>query len=527
MLWWQVLLIGILYYLSDSPWPFGEGFYVLQRPLVAGFLVGLVLGDPVQGTMIGAVINLVFIGVINVGGAVPSDMSLPGYLGTAIVVSAGLDTYAALALSVPLGLLGTALWVGKMTLNSLFVRMADEAVETGNIRRMKLMAFLPGQLIILAGKLILTAVVLVFCAPALGAWLGGIENPALLSAFAAVGQLLPALGIALNLRTILKKDIWPALAVGFLLAAYRQVSVMGAALVGLAFAALYMFFAPRREETIPAPREEKPRRLLSDSDVKRSFWLWQFFSHANYNYRRYQGTSVALCMAGVLEKLYPDEPEKVQAGLRRHLRFFNTDPNLGSMIHGVVLSMEESRALGADVSEDLIEATKTGLMGPIAGIGDSVIQGVIIPILVSVGISCGVQGDLRGPLMVLFLLPLILILISRAAWLRGYRLGTQAVSELLSHGRMRRLIDGACVLGCTVMGALISLYVTVSTPLTVSFGGAVFSLQSAFDAVLPDLLPLLSTMGIYLVLKKGKVSLLWTMVALAAVAFVGGYVGVF
>lgn len=527
MLWWQVLLIGILYYLSDSPWPFGEGFYVLQRPLVAGFLVGLVLGDPVQGAIIGATINLVFIGVINVGGAVPSDMALPGYIGTAVVLSAGLDSYAALALSVPLGLLGTALWVGKMTLNSLFVRMADAAAEAGNVGRMKLMTFLPSQLIVFAGKMVLVSVFLLLCAPALGAWLGSIENAAVLSGIAAVGGLLPALGIALNLRTILKKDTWPALAVGFLLSAYLGAGVVEVTFVGLVFAALYVLFARCEERAVPAAQTGERKNLLTEADVKRSFWLWQFFSHANYNYRRYQGTSVALCMAGVLQKLYPNDPEKVKAGLRRHLSFFNTDPNLGSVIHGVVLSMEESRAGGADISDDLIEATKTGLMGPIAGIGDSVIQGVIIPILVSIGISYGARGNIMGPLMVLVALPVILISLSRASWLRGYRLGTQAVSELLSHGRMRRLIDGACVLGCTVMGALISIYVTISTPLTLSLGGAAFSLQAAFDSVLPDLLPLLSTMGIYLVLKKGRVSLLWTMVVLAVAAFAGGFVGVF
>ena len=54
MNWLQALILGLLYYLSDAPWFFGEGYYVLQRPVVAGFLTGLILGNPVQGAIIGA-----------------------------------------------------------------------------------------------------------------------------------------------------------------------------------------------------------------------------------------------------------------------------------------------------------------------------------------------------------------------------------------------------------------------------------------------------------------------------------------
>ena len=103
----QAVMVGILYYLSDAPWFFGEGFYVLQRPVVAGFLTGLVMGNPVQGAIIGATINLIYLGHLNVGGSMPSDMALAGYIGTAIAISQNIDTEVALALAVPLGLLGT------------------------------------------------------------------------------------------------------------------------------------------------------------------------------------------------------------------------------------------------------------------------------------------------------------------------------------------------------------------------------------------------------------------------------------
>ena len=129
----QALLIGILYYISDSPWPFGEGYYVLQRPLVAGFLAGLVLGKPVEGTIIGATMNLIYLGHITVGGTMPGDMALAGYLGTALALSSNIDVNQALAIAVPLGIMGTVVWHTKMSVNSIFCHWIDKEVADGNV----------------------------------------------------------------------------------------------------------------------------------------------------------------------------------------------------------------------------------------------------------------------------------------------------------------------------------------------------------------------------------------------------------
>ena len=66
------------------------------------------------------------------------------------------------------------------------------------------------------------------------------------------------------------------------------------------------------------------QKSLSRSDVQRSFWLWTFFSHANYNYERLQGTAFAQAMTPIIKKLYTD-PEDIKAALKRHLVFFNTE----------------------------------------------------------------------------------------------------------------------------------------------------------------------------------------------------------
>ncbi len=128
----QAVLCGLIYYLGNSPFPFGDaGYYIVYRPIFAGFLVGLVLGDPVMGTVLGATINLMYIGQISAGGAIPSDMCLAGVLGTALGITGGLSTEAALAVAVPLGLLGTLLFYGRMTLDCIWLHLAEKKVEKG------------------------------------------------------------------------------------------------------------------------------------------------------------------------------------------------------------------------------------------------------------------------------------------------------------------------------------------------------------------------------------------------------------
>ena len=76
----QAALCGVVYWLAVGNLPF-VGLWSLQRPLVCGMITGLILGHPVQGAVIGATINLVYLGFMSAGGSMPADMGLAGVLG--------------------------------------------------------------------------------------------------------------------------------------------------------------------------------------------------------------------------------------------------------------------------------------------------------------------------------------------------------------------------------------------------------------------------------------------------------------
>ncbi|XBS70352.1 PTS sugar transporter subunit IIC [Acerihabitans sp. KWT182] len=118
----QACLIGLIYYLGTTGNPvFGIlGSHGWMRPLVCGTAVGFVLGDPTMGCIMGAAITLPYLAFISAGASMPMDPALAGTLGTAFGLVAKVEPSVAITLAVPIGILGTLLWVAHMSVNIVF-----------------------------------------------------------------------------------------------------------------------------------------------------------------------------------------------------------------------------------------------------------------------------------------------------------------------------------------------------------------------------------------------------------------------
>lgn len=246
----QALLCGLIYYLGNSSIIAGPvGYYTVYRPLVAGFLTGLVMGDPVTGTIIGATINLMYIGFISAGGALPGDMCLAGVLGTALGISGGLDTNAALAIAVPLGLLGTLLWFGRLTLDTLFCRMTDKMASEGKTDGMWIPTVLLPQVMLFVMTFIPCFLACYFGSEYIAGFiemLGG----TVLSILVIIGGMMPALGIAITLKFIFKGDNRVFLFIGFLIVAYSGLGMIAIGLLAACVAVAYTQLKGSKEEAI-------------------------------------------------------------------------------------------------------------------------------------------------------------------------------------------------------------------------------------------------------------------------------------
>lgn len=236
----QAILIGFVYYLgiNGTPWLSLVGTHGWMRPMVNGMVVGLILGDPVKGTIIGAAINLPYLAFISAGGTVAMDPALAGTLGTALAMAANVDPAVATTLAVPLGLLGTLVWVAHMTVDITFVHLADKAAEEGNLSKINWLHIIPPQLF-----LVLITVVPVAAASYLGADVVKTVVDALsgtpLTILSAIGGILPALGIAMNLRAMNSKGTLIFFVFGFMLAVYTGLGSVPLAIFAGVIAYIY------------------------------------------------------------------------------------------------------------------------------------------------------------------------------------------------------------------------------------------------------------------------------------------------
>lgn len=252
-------------------------------------------------------------------------------------------------------------------------------------------------------------------------------------------------------------------------------------------------------------KELKQKKQITNKDLMRVWWRWVFFQEASVSYERLQAPGFFYAISPVLVKLYGDNPEELTAACKRHMQFYNSEPYCGLAIHGITLALEEERANGAPITDEAINSLKTGLMGPLAGLGDSVRAGTIAPIVTAFCISIGQTGNLIAP----FLLEGILVAIvwPFAIWLlkKSYHTGKEGIQEIFSSGKLNWITTMTSTLGGITLGALAASYVTLTSPLEFVLGkGSKIALQAdVLDVILKNILPLsMVLLSVYLLNKK-------------------------
>ncbi len=225
----QAILIGLIAALGAFDYQMGTLY--LFRPIVLGPLVGIVLGDLQQGLIIGANLELFFMGAISVGAYVPPDVIVGGVLATAFAITIGEGGEAAIALALPIALLSLA--IGNLTsaLAPFILRIADRSAKEGNIKGVSFAHYLLG-LINTTRRFLLVFFAFKIGVKNMEVFLNAVPD-ILIDGMSAAAGLLPALGFAMLMRMILTRELKPYYFLGFVLASYLEVPVLGVAILGL------------------------------------------------------------------------------------------------------------------------------------------------------------------------------------------------------------------------------------------------------------------------------------------------------
>jgi len=273
---------------------------------------------------------------------------------------------------------------------------------------------------------------------------------------------------------------------------------------------------PGRVHAADAPR-------LDRSDVRALFWR-SFLLQAAFNYERFQNLGWWWGLKPMLQKLYPNREDLAQA-YKRHLVFFNTHPWTSGPVFGVVASMEERRARGeADLDDESINSVKVSMMGPLAGIGDSLIFGAIRPVLSGVCAALAVTGNPVGPILFFVAINTVQVLMRWYGITRGYQFGVHFF-ERLDPSQIERVKEGATMVGLLVVGALAATLLNIGTPLFYQSGEATVSVQESINQILPAAIPLAFTLLVFTLIRR-RISATWVLVIITVVGLVAGYFGI-
>lgn len=264
-------------------------------------------------------------------------------------------------------------------------------------------------------------------------------------------------------------------------------------------------------------------KRLTKKELTSGFWRTFSTSHA-WHFERQQHMAFAWSMIPVIKKLYDKKEDRV-AAYERHLEFYNCQTTMQPLIFGITAAMEEENANNPEFDTSSISAMKVALMGPLAGIGDSLIAGTLR--IIATGIAAGLclSGSLVGPLLFLLLYNTPNIVLRYFGIKYGYRFGNTLITKIAGTDVMHKLTTALGIVGLMVIGAMVATTVSVTTPIAFDISGTAFSLQETLDSIFPRLLPL-GTVGLLYWMNRKHVNVLLQILIIMAASIVLGALGI-
>lgn len=234
----QALLIGI--WAGIAGIDMFDGLTHIHRPIVTGLVVGLILGDMKTGLIVGATLELVWMGMVPLAGAQPPNVVIGGIIGTSIAIIAKLDPAAAVGIAVPFAVAAQAGITLLFTVFSVLMHKADEYAANADMAGIDKINY-TGMAILFISYFLCAFLPIFFGADKAAVIVGAIPEP-LIAGLSVAGGMMPAIGFAMLLKIMLKKEYVAFLIGGFVLVTWFNISIIGLALIGTAIA-MYDYYA--------------------------------------------------------------------------------------------------------------------------------------------------------------------------------------------------------------------------------------------------------------------------------------------
>lgn len=235
------------------------GATLFGRPIVLSVFVGLVLGDIKQGIIIGAQLELIWMGIAGIGVSTPPDYVTGGVIGTALAIISHRGIGVALTIAVPVAVLAANLGTLVRVVNLWFSHKADKYAETANFKGVNMMLLLPTILFFLS-TFIPTFLAMLLGASKINIIINAIPK-VILEGLTVAGNLLPAVGFALLLDLLFSKKMFVFFFLGFLMCSYLKLNITGIAVIAVCLAIIIVLFGGSNKD-----KAEKENKKSGTSD---------------------------------------------------------------------------------------------------------------------------------------------------------------------------------------------------------------------------------------------------------------------
>lgn len=234
---------------------------------------------------------------------------------------------------------------------------------------------------------------------------------------------------------------------------------------------------------------------ITRRDLNKVFWRLQIWGlNVTSTLVLTQAIGFLNAMVPIIRRLYGNNKKLRIEAMKRHLTYFLSQITATGMILGITAAVEETTT---EDEKEAVVAIKAGMMGPLAGIGDSVFKITIQAIAGSIGAAYALQGNILGPILMFIIYNGINIAVKYYGIIFGYEKGTEFIKSGNQKKVMQKIINISTAVGVMVIGALIAQYVKVDIGTVIHTKGTKIVIQKLLDGVMPKLLPLLFTLGLY------------------------------
>jgi len=257
-----------------------------------------------------------------------------------------------------------------------------------------------------------------------------------------------------------------------------------------------------------------------EKKIINSIFLRSHLVFTSFTMVKMEANAFTISLGKALDSIYKDDPEGKRDAYLRSQNFINTHAVPFSFILGLTYAMEKEHKEKGSIDTQTIENIKASLMGPTAGMFDSLFYNCVRIIAAGIAIGLCSQANFLGVILFVLIYGCTQSVIKYYFTVWGYTLGTSLIDSIFSSGLMTALTKAAAVLGLTMVGAMTAGMVAVPLNFVLDINGASVNFGEILDSIFPGILGLVLLFTFVWLIKKG-----WRPTRLVLLTLVIGLVG--